>query len=120
MMDLRSCFNSIAKVLSDLVTPCSKPLSETTKAISKLTMTTQHMHALIRDYQENRITSPMENSLALYLSELKDVAYDADDVLDQFAHLAYTIQTRGWIKAQDETGGSNHKRKLREEELQVQ
>ncbi|KAK9081874.1 hypothetical protein Syun_031794 [Stephania yunnanensis] len=52
------------------------------KELQKLESTLSTIHAVIHDAEEKQTKS---NAVKNWLAKLKDVAYDADDVLDDFA-----------------------------------
>ncbi|KAJ3674826.1 hypothetical protein LUZ60_005442 [Juncus effusus] len=114
-MDLRSCFNRAAKKLSSLISSPSEPsvlfTSQTPDGnLKQLDATMHRLQALIRDFEEKEsstFTRTAMHTEGLRLKELKDVVYDADDVMDEYAY--HVLRAR--IQALDEAGGSNRKRK---------
>ncbi|OMO57471.1 hypothetical protein COLO4_35340 [Corchorus olitorius] len=65
--------------------------------INKLERSLRTIQTVIRDAEERQAT---DKSLKLWLSELKDVAYDADDLLEEFSPLAMVQENDGSLTEQ--------------------
>ncbi|KAJ3674332.1 hypothetical protein LUZ60_004948 [Juncus effusus] len=106
-MNLQGCFDWAASTLSSLISPRPSHAGDTEDVVLKnLDTTMRRIRALIHDYEKPR-SEPMMHTEQLRLKELKDVAYDAEDVLDEYAYLVK--KTR--IQALHEAGSSRRRRR---------
>ncbi|EHA8588124.1 putative disease resistance protein [Cocos nucifera] len=79
----------------------SDPRSSVLKDLKKLERTLKRIHAVLNDVEEREIR---EEAVKLWLKELKEVAYDAEDVLDEYH---YEI-----LRAQVEGGASRRRKRV--------
>ncbi|XP_038970860.1 putative disease resistance RPP13-like protein 1 [Phoenix dactylifera] len=70
----------------------SDPRSSVLKELKKLERTLKRIQAVLHDAQEREIR---EESVKLWLKELKAVAYEADDVLDEYQYEVLRAQVEG-------------------------
>ncbi|XP_038981290.1 disease resistance protein RGA2-like isoform X2 [Phoenix dactylifera] len=70
----------------------SDPRSSVLKDLEKLERTLKRIQAVLHDAEEKEIR---EESIKLWLKELKEVAYEADDVLDEYQYEVLRAQVEG-------------------------
>ncbi|XP_038970852.1 LOW QUALITY PROTEIN: putative disease resistance protein At3g14460 [Phoenix dactylifera] len=70
----------------------SDPRSSVLKDLKKLEKTLKRIQAVLHDAEEREIR---DESVKLWLKELKEVAYDADDVLDEYQYEVLRAQVEG-------------------------
>ncbi|XP_038979607.1 putative disease resistance protein RGA4 isoform X2 [Phoenix dactylifera] len=70
----------------------SDPRSHVLKDLEKLERTLKRIRAVLHDAEEREIR---EESVKLWLKELKEVAYEADDVLDEYQYEVLRAQVEG-------------------------
>ncbi|XP_038974098.1 disease resistance protein RGA2-like [Phoenix dactylifera] len=70
----------------------SDPRSSVRKDLEKLERTLKRIQAVLHDAEEREIR---DESVKLWLKELKEVAYEADDVLDEYQYEVLRAQVKG-------------------------
>ncbi|KAF5188881.1 hypothetical protein FRX31_021527 [Thalictrum thalictroides] len=95
--------SSVLKQLVSVVQQEVKLVACARKDVKALTSTLQMLQAVIRDAETKQIT---EESVKHWLEELRDVVYDADDVLDEWN----TRILRSQMQEDDDANASLHEK----------
>ncbi|PKU66049.1 Putative disease resistance RPP13-like protein 1 [Dendrobium catenatum] len=74
--------------------------------LSRLSKMLQRIQAVLHDAEEREI---YDKAIQLWLNELREVAYDAEDVLDQYDYQVIKIQVEGMTAAAEAEPSLNRK-----------